>query len=179
MQAEFRLPALGADMDAGTVVEWRVAPGDRCRRGDVVAVVETDKGAIDVEIFEDGVVREIVVPPGTKVPVGTVLALLETEGSAAGPDVHTEAVVPVAATVPVPSRPPEAPGTGQRARISPAARKRALELHVETTLLRGTGPEGAITVADVEKAGSSPRPSPAVASEGGATGSQPTTLRCR
>jgi len=54
------------------------------------------------------------------------------------PDVHTEAVVPVAATVPAPSRPPEAPGTGQRARISPAARKRALELHVETTLLRGT-----------------------------------------
>ena len=168
MQAEFRLPALGADMDAGTVVEWRVAPGDRCRRGDVVAVVETDKGAIDVEIFIDGVVRELLVPTGTRVPVGTVLALLDTDAAAASPDVHTEAVVPVAETVPVPSRPPEAPGTGQRARISPAARKRALELHVETTLLRGTGPEGAITVADVEKAGSSPRPSPAVASEGGA-----------
>jgi len=168
MQAEFRLPALGADMDAGTVVEWRVAPGDRCRRGDVVAVVETDKGAIDVEIFIDGVVRELLVPTGTRVPVGTVLALIDTDAAAAGPDVHTEAVVPVAETVPVHSSPPEAPGTGQRARISPAARKRALELHVETTLLRGTGPEGAITVADVEKAGSSPRPSPAVASEGGA-----------
>ena len=168
MQAEFRLPALGADMDAGTVVEWRVAPGDRCRRGDVVAVVETDKGAIDVEIFIDGVVRELLVPTGTRVPVGTVLALIDTDAAAAGPDVHTEAVVPVAETVPVHSSPPEAPGTGQRARISPAARKRALELHVETTMLRGTGPEGAITVADVEKAGSSPRPSPAVASEGGA-----------
>ena len=168
MQAEFRLPALGADMDAGTVVEWRVAPGDRCRRGDVVAVVETDKGAIDVEIFIDGVVRELLVPTGTRVPVGTVLALIDTDAAAAGPDVHTEAVVPVAETVPVHSSPPEAPGTGQRARISPAARKRALELHVETTLLRGTGPEGAITVADVEKAGSSTRPSPAVASEGGA-----------
>ena len=168
MQAEFRLPALGADMDAGTVVEWRVAPGDRCRRGDVVAVVETDKGAIDVEIFIDGVVRELMVPTGTRVPVGTVLALIDTDAAAAGPDVHTEAVVPVAETVPVHSSPPEAPGTGQRARISPAARKRALKLHVETTLLRGTGPEGAITVADVEKAGSSPQPSPAVASEGGA-----------
>ena len=55
------------------------------KRGDVVAVVETDKGAIDVEIFEDGVVREIVVQPGTKVPVGTVLALLEAEGAAAAP----------------------------------------------------------------------------------------------
>jgi pyruvate dehydrogenase E2 component (dihydrolipoamide acetyltransferase) len=53
-------------------------------------------------------------------------------------------------------------------RISPAARKRALELHVDATSLRGTGPEGAITVADVERAGASPRPSLAVAGEGGA-----------
>ena len=44
-------------------------------------MVETDKGAIDVEIFEDGVVRELVVAPGTKVPVGTVLARLESAGS--------------------------------------------------------------------------------------------------
>ena len=155
MQVEFRLPALGADMHAGTVVEWRVAPGDRCRRGDVVAVVETDKGAIDVEIFIDGVVRELLVQPGTRVPVGTVLALLDTE-----------AAVPTAEAEPVPSRLPAAAGTGQRARISPAARKRALELHVDATLLRGTGPEGAITVADVERAVSSAQPSPAVASEG-------------
>ncbi len=77
MASEFRLPALGADMDEGTIVQWNVAPGSVVKRGDVVAVVETDKGAIDVEIFQDGVVREIVVQPGTKVPVGTVLALLE------------------------------------------------------------------------------------------------------
>ena len=77
MASEFRLPALGADMDAGTIVQWNVAPGSVVKRGDVVAVVETDKGAIDVEIFQDGVVREIVVQPGTKVPVGTVIALLE------------------------------------------------------------------------------------------------------
>ena len=61
MLSEFRLPALGADMEEGTVVQWNVAPGDAVKRGQVVAVVETDKGAIDVEIFEDGVVRELVV----------------------------------------------------------------------------------------------------------------------
>ena len=77
MPEEFRMPALGADMDYGTVVEWHVAPGDRVKRGDVVAVVETDKGAIDVEIFQEGVVKEIVVPVGRRVPVGEVLALLE------------------------------------------------------------------------------------------------------
>lgn len=82
MSSEFRLPALGADMDEGTIVEWRVAPGARVKRGDVVAVVETDKGAIDVEIFMDGVLQEIVVGPGSKVPVGTVLARVDVEGEA-------------------------------------------------------------------------------------------------
>jgi pyruvate dehydrogenase E2 component (dihydrolipoamide acetyltransferase) len=156
MQTEFRLPALGADMEAGTLVEWHVAPGDRCRRGDVVAVVETDKGAIDVEIFVDGVVRELRVPSGTRVPVGTVLAVLDTEAPAPAPE-----------TLPAPPPIPAAAGAGavvpQRVKISPAARKRAQELHVEVASLRGTGPEGALTVQDVERAGSSPQPAPSAA----------------
>jgi pyruvate dehydrogenase E2 component (dihydrolipoamide acetyltransferase) len=131
MPSEFRLPALGADMDAGTIVAWHVAPGSRVKRGDVVAVVETDKGAIDVEIFEDGVVREIVVPSGQKVAVGTVLALLETSAEAAA----------AAAGPPV-----------TRARATPAARRRAGELGVALDTLRGTGPDGAITLEDVEAA---------------------------
>ena len=126
MPSEFRLPALGADMDEGTLLEWHVAPGARVKRGDVVAVVETDKGAIDVEIFMDGVLREIVVQPGTKVPVGTVLALVDVEG---------------------------------RARITPAARRRARELSVDLASVKGTGPEGAITTEDVERAKPSPEPS--------------------
>ena len=72
-------------MDSGTVVEWRIRPGSAVKRGDVVAVVETDKGAIDVEIFVDGVVAELLVQPGAKVAVGTPLALLEVEGSSASP----------------------------------------------------------------------------------------------
>jgi pyruvate dehydrogenase E2 component (dihydrolipoamide acetyltransferase) len=155
MQTEFRLPALGADMEAGTIVEWHVAPGDRCKRGDVVAVVETDKGAIDVEVFVDGIVRELLVPPGTRVPVGTVLALLDTEAPAPAPE-----------KVPAPSRTQAGAGAGdavqQRVKISPAARRRAQELQVDVVSLRGTGPEGAITVQDVERAG----PSPAGVSEG-------------
>ena len=52
------MPSLGADMEAGILVEWKIAPGTRVKPGDIVAVVETQKGAIDVEIFEDGVVDE-------------------------------------------------------------------------------------------------------------------------
>ena len=130
MASEFRLPALGADMDEGTIVQWNVAPGSVVKRGDVVAVVETDKGAIDVEIFQDGIVREIVVQPGTKVPVGAVLALLDGA---------------------------EAPAAnGARAKISPAARKRASELGIDVATLQGSGPGGVITLEDAER---SPRPS--------------------
>jgi pyruvate dehydrogenase E2 component (dihydrolipoamide acetyltransferase) len=178
MRSEFRLPALGADMDEGTIVEWHVAPGSRVKRGDVVAVVETDKGAIDVEIFEDGVLREIVVQPGTKVPVGTVLALIETEGSppaaapaAAGPgEAHTPSLAPAGEGAgevrEIDIAPPPA---SSRTRISPAARKRARELGVDVESLHGTGPGGAVTLEDVEavaNGGPSPRPSPAEAGEG-------------
>src|SRR5512147_1500975 len=81
---EFRMPSLGADMDAGTLVEWMVKPGDEVKRGQVVAVVETQKGAIEVEIWENGTVDRLVVETGRKVPVGEVLALLRAPGEAPG-----------------------------------------------------------------------------------------------
>ena len=53
------MPSLGADMEAGTLVEWLVKAGDRVKRGDVVAVVETQKGAIEIEIFEAGKIEQL------------------------------------------------------------------------------------------------------------------------
>ena len=52
---EFRMPTLGADMEAGTLVEWLKKPGDAVARGDIIAVVDTEKGAIEVEVFDAGV----------------------------------------------------------------------------------------------------------------------------
>ena len=69
---DFVMPSLGADMEAGTIVEWRVHPGDVVHRGDVVAVVDTDKSDIEVEVFEDGVVEELLVDEGRSVAVGTL-----------------------------------------------------------------------------------------------------------
>ena len=83
------MPSLGSDMEAGTLVAWKRAPGDAVKRGDVIAEVETEKGIIEVEVFEDGVVEELLITPGTKVPVGTPLARLRGAG-------QTEAPVPYA-----------------------------------------------------------------------------------
>jgi pyruvate dehydrogenase E2 component (dihydrolipoamide acetyltransferase) len=81
----FTMPSLGADMDEGLLQEWLVRPGDHVHKGDVVAVVETDKAAIEVECFESGTVGELLVPPGTRVPVGAPLAVIEGEAATGVP----------------------------------------------------------------------------------------------
>lgn len=149
--SEFRMPSLGADMDAGTLYEWFVKPGAAVKRGDVIASVETDKGVIDIEIFEDCVITELLVTPGTRAPVGSVIALLQTAGEIA-PAVEAppaQPAAPVAVARPVAAAPPP---TNGRIKVSPAARKRAQELGVDLHQVVGTGPEGAVSLADVEKA---------------------------
>src|SRR3989304_3480278 len=82
------MPSLGADMEAGALIEWLIKPGDKVKRGDVVAVVETQKGAIEIEIFETGQVEDVLVDLNAKVPVGTPLARIRSEappGAAAPP----------------------------------------------------------------------------------------------
>lgn len=158
--ADFCMPSLGADMEAGTLVEWRVAPGDTVRRGDIVAVVDTEKAVIEVEIFEDGLVEEILVAPGVKVPVGTPLARIGTGGAAvtpSAPTAPTEPIAPVAPPAPVAAPPPveatSVPASvAARVHATPVARRLAHELGIELTTLHGAGPGGVITRADVERA---------------------------
>lgn len=158
--SDFLMPSLGADMDVGTLVEWLVKPGQKVKRGDVVAVVETEKGAIEIEIFEPGEISELIVPVGVKVPVGTLLARL---GGLAAPAPGPIAVVATAAPLKLPttviaapspaaSRIPVAPAAESRPRVTPAARRRAAELGVPLAGLKGSGVEGAVAIADIEAA---------------------------
>jgi pyruvate dehydrogenase E2 component (dihydrolipoamide acetyltransferase) len=150
MIAEFKMPSLGADMEAGTLVEWLVAPGDRVTGGQIVAVVETQKGAIDVEIYQAGTIAELRVAPMTEVPVGTVLATLEVEGEAVS--APEPAPTPQAAA---PERVAPTPSSA-RAKIAPRARKLAADLGVAIDALTPSGPDGSITVEDVQRAAARP-----------------------
>ncbi len=76
--SEFKMPSLGADMESGTLVEWKMKPGDSVKRGDIIAVVETAKGVVEVEVFDTGILDEIYFQPGQEVPVGQVLATICT-----------------------------------------------------------------------------------------------------
>ncbi len=184
---EFRMPALGADMEEGKLVEWLVKPGDYVHRGDMVAVIDTDKADIDVESFEDGVVAELLVEVGTTVPVGGVLARI-TQTPAAGaapagpsaagpahpapaptragaeptrpprpapkhPVAGRTATAPVRETAPVSEASPEPAGF-----VSPPVRRLAHGLGVDIARLHGTGRNGAVTRADVEAAVRGPAP---------------------
>lgn len=211
---DFVMPSLGADMDAGTLVAWLKHPGDAVRRGDIIAEVDTDKGVIEVEVFDSGVVDQLLVEPGTKVPVGTPLAVIASAAPAA-PDRQPQEIAkpapPPAPTPPAVEVPPpavawtptaaprkveglplaararelaralvafaaelapaqdtvgalDAPATTataapSRLRISPAARHLARELSVDASSVTGTGPGGAITRDDIQRA-ATPRTRP-------------------
>jgi pyruvate dehydrogenase E2 component (dihydrolipoamide acetyltransferase) len=134
---EMKLPALGADMDEGKLLEWRVHPGQVVHKGDILAVVDTAKAALDVESWHDGTVAELLIEPGQTVPVGTLMARLLEPGETA--PAHEP-------------KPPAAPATAGRRPVSPAARRRAAELGVALDSLRGSGPDGVVTLRDVEQA---------------------------
>jgi pyruvate dehydrogenase E2 component (dihydrolipoamide acetyltransferase) len=169
--AEFRMPCLGSDMQAGTLLEWRVKPGDRVKRRDVIAVVETDKAAVEIEVYEDGVIEALLVEPGQKVAVGTVMAIIRTgpESDVVSPKREEIAVETALARgmdmegiegrefdveqIPVGATPLEAVAAREeRVKASPYARRLAAEHSIDLSLLKGTGPGGVIKGVDVENA---------------------------
>lgn len=151
---EFRLPSLGADMDQGTLLEWRVRPGDVVKKGDVIALIDTTKAAIDVECWHPGTVLDLEISPGQTVAVGTVMARLLEPGedpATVPPATPVAAVTAPAATSAAPALAAVAPPAARRP-VSPAARRRATELGVALEAIVGTGPGGAVSLRDVEDA---------------------------
>jgi pyruvate dehydrogenase E2 component (dihydrolipoamide acetyltransferase) len=127
-------------------------------KGDVLAVVDTTKAALDVECWHAGTVLDLLVERGQTVPVGALMARLLEPGEDAAtvppPPVagaERAAPLPDAAPAPVPTAAAPPPGPARRA-ISPAARRRAAELGLALEGLAGTGPGGAVSLADVEAA---------------------------
>ncbi len=148
---DFKLPSLGADMDEGTLLEWRIKPGDRLERGQVVAIVDTAKAAVEVECWQAGEVFELLIQPGAKVPVGTPIATLLEAGETPETVRRTPPPTPpVAEPAPMAAVVEHAMPAASRPRISPVARKRAAELGLDAAALTGSGPHGVVTLEDVE-----------------------------
>ncbi|HJV49825.1 MAG TPA: dihydrolipoamide acetyltransferase family protein [Noviherbaspirillum sp.] len=162
---EFKLPFLGADVDEGKLLQWHIKPGESVKRGQVVAVVDTSKAAVDVESWQEGTVFELLAQPGDIVPVGAVLATLLAAGESAEAAQPTTAAEAPAVRMPEPvvalSRP--SPAAATRRRISPAARKHAEDHGIDIDSVVGTGPDGAVTLQDVQRLEAPAQAQPALA----------------
>lgn len=148
--SEFKMPSLGADMESAVLMEWLVKEGDRVEKGQVIAEVETSKGVIEIEVFEEGTIEKILVEEETECAVGTPLALISSEGteleeSAAKtapqpneepsePEIKEEPVEPEPSKEPAATEAKEMPSE-ERVKASPAARKKAKELGVDLAAL--------------------------------------------
>jgi len=184
------MPKPGQMTEECTVIAWHKKEGDPVKRGDVLFEIETDKSAMDVEAFDDGVLLKIIATEGQTVPVNTVCAYVGQPGEAipeaapavvpapaaaapALPPAPTPAGAPVTPVAPAAPAAPEAAvaapaATGEgRLRISPRASRAAAEAGVDPRTIAGTGPEGRITERDVlaaiQVAAASPAPAVAAA----------------
>jgi pyruvate dehydrogenase E2 component (dihydrolipoyllysine-residue acetyltransferase) len=159
---DYLLPSLGADMDEGRVLEWRVDVGDTVHRGDLMAVVETEKSDIDIEIWHDGVVEAFLVPIGELIAVGTPIIRLRSVGTpatshppAGEPADETSTPPPArttARTTARPAAPPVHTAAHERVPASPLARRLAAERGLDLRTIAGTGPAGAVVEADIRSA---------------------------
>ena len=117
--SDFVMPSLGADMESAVLMEWHVKEGDPVTKGQVIAEVETSKGVIEIEVFEDGIVDKILVKEETECAVGTPLAHIRTKEEASIADVSPNE---------------------ERIKASPAARRKAKEMGLEiASLATATG----------------------------------------
>jgi pyruvate dehydrogenase E2 component (dihydrolipoamide acetyltransferase) len=71
------MPSFGADMAVGTIVKWNVKPGDPVSRGDIIASIETMKGLIDMEVFDDGIIVTLLAAEGDELEIGRPIAELQ------------------------------------------------------------------------------------------------------
>ena len=146
------MPRLSDTMEEGVLSQWVKREGDQVRKGDVLAVIETDKAAMDMEAYDEGVLTRILVQEGASVPIGTPIAVIGEAAAAAtapspvpAPDQAERAVVPAPALAP-----PTAASPAGRLPASPLARKLARERGVDLSTVSGSGPGGRIVRADIE-----------------------------
>lgn len=136
MTTVIRLPKMGLTMEEATINQWFVEVGGFYHKGDLLATVETDKSTLEVEMPEDGTIIELMATVGDQVDVGAPIAKLQNGEERKTPETPSEVAVI----------------TPDLIRISPSARRRAIELGVDYKFIQGTGPKGRIIHQDIEDA---------------------------
>ncbi|BDE05728.1 dihydrolipoamide acetyltransferase component of pyruvate dehydrogenase complex [Vulcanimicrobium alpinum] len=155
MPAEVVMPKLGLTMESGTIARWIKTPGEHVRAGEPLVEVSTDKISYEVESPATGTVVRALGSDGDEFACGDVIGLIAVAGESETPEAAA-AAAPRERVVetPLPATSPAAESVhhavdGGRTIASPAARRLARERGVALREVRGTGPRGRITMADV------------------------------
>jgi pyruvate dehydrogenase E2 component (dihydrolipoamide acetyltransferase) len=149
MATEVLVPPLGQTVDSVRLVAWNKSEGESVRQGEMLFAIETDKAILDIEAPASGVLRQVTAQPGDEVQVLSAIALIAEPGEVVERrlvDKAAEGILPRAASDR--SRKP-ARAIGERIFVSPRARRLAEEHDISLTVLKPTGPEGAIVERDV------------------------------
>lgn len=154
MSTAIVMPKLGMTMKEGTIVEWLKQPGESVTEGEGVAVISSEKLTSEVEAPSDGVLLKIIEDVDNEVEVGKPIGIIGNEKEAEsesnhdvkeGKDSTLEEKEPAQQEAEV-----KVKDTNKRIRISPAARKLAQQLQVDTQKVTGTGPNNRITRRDIQ-----------------------------
>jgi pyruvate dehydrogenase E2 component (dihydrolipoamide acetyltransferase) len=152
---EIVMPRLSDSMEDGTVVRWLVAAGDHVQEGRPLVEVETDKATVTYEADAAGVILALSVEEGASVPVGAPIAVIGEAGEQLPPprvpEAAAVAAAPEAVAVAVAAA-PRRQGREGRQKASPLARRIAAQLNVDLGAMAGSGPQGRVIRADVERA---------------------------
>ncbi|HII39666.1 MAG TPA: 2-oxo acid dehydrogenase subunit E2 [Thermoplasmata archaeon] len=155
MAREFKLPDIGEGVHEGEVTKWFVKEGDAVQENDPLVEVMTDKVTVQIPSPVTGKIVERRAKEGETVQVGATLVVF---GAAGEPVAHPAA--PAASTPPPPpvkaAPAPPAATSGGGILAAPAVRRLAREVRVDLASVRGTGPAGRITEADVRAAAQAP-----------------------
>ena len=164
MPTPILMPALSPTMEEGKLAKWLVTEGQKVRSGDIIAEIETDKATMEVEAVDEGTVGKILVPAGTEgVKVNSQIALLLGDGEDAASATSSPVAAPASVAAAKPAAGPTTASTATTPQVahatngngrifaSPLARRIARERGIDVAALKGSGPNGRVIRADVEK----------------------------
>lgn len=177
-----KMPRLTDTMEEGVITAWHKKEGEKVKKGEILAEIETDKATIEFESPASGTILKILVKEGEAIPVGQPIAVVGEPHEQVNPDtlltdkrkqeeppqpqetaVYTQ---PQTTPTPTPTVPtaelPAGDGREHRLRASPLARRLARELGIPLEQIQGTGPQGRIIKRDIERVVEEARTRPAL-----------------
>jgi pyruvate dehydrogenase E2 component (dihydrolipoamide acetyltransferase) len=149
MAVAIRLPDMGTNVEECKLQAWRVQEGEKVKRGDVLADIETDKAVAELESTAEGTLLRHVVQPGVMAHMGDVLAYIGQPGESLPDAAAATPAASAAASAPAPTSTQPAAAPGTPAKVSPMVRNLAAKMGVDLASIRGTGAGGVITREDV------------------------------